>query len=207
MKKQMKKIFAVVMALTMVFAMSASAFATDDVITPSPVNYPLTAHVMIYAEGETVTDVNGTVHHTNAAYAEDDVVFNSAGTVFTQYLPAGTDTSGHQLNGYPTILDAICKLYVESNGSNDGLVMGWDSNPYEGPQGAYITTLFDNSTITTVSGLYRWEGYSWTIYLNDTTDTWDAETRTGKIPYYASNIQIQEDDQIYVLYEKNVETW
>ena len=104
-------------------------------------------------------------------------------------------------------MDAICKAYQNVNGPTAGISLGWDSNPSEGPEGAYLTTLFGNTTITTVSGLYRWEGYSWSIYLNETTDTWNANARSGKIPYYASNVQIQNGDTIYVMYENNVETW
>ena len=212
MKRQMKKGLAIVLALVMVFAMTATAFASDT-ITPVEVSYPMNVKVVMLAEGETVTDVSGVTHQITGVMemgndgAGVPVQFTSPfSTIFTSYLPTNPG-SAHQLNGYPTVMDAICKAYLNVNGPTAGISLGWDSNPSEGPEGAYLTTLFGNTTITTVSGLYRWEGYSWSIYLNETTDTWNANTRSGKIPYYASNVQIQNGDTIYVMYENNVETW
>ena len=211
-KRTMKKGLAIVLALIMVFAMTATAFASDT-ITPVEVSYPMNVKVVMLAAGETVTDVSGVTHQiTGVMEMGNDgtgvpVQFTSSfSTIFTSYLPTNPG-SAHQLNGYPTVMDAICKAYQNVNGPTAGISLGWDSNPSEGPEGAYLTTLFGNTTITTVSGLYRWEGYSWNIYLNGTTDTWNANTRSGKIPYYASNVQIQNGDTIYVMYENNVETW
>ncbi|MFR5858518.1 MAG: hypothetical protein ACLUJC_04740 [Clostridia bacterium] len=211
-KRTMKKGLAIVLALVMVFAMTATAFASDT-ITPVEVSYPMNVKVVMLAEGGTVTDVSGVTHQITGVMemGNDDtgvpVQFTSPfSTIFTSYLPTNPG-SAHQLNGYPTVMDAICKAYQNVNGPTAGISLGWDSNPSEGPEGAYLTTLFGNTTITTVSGLYRWEGYSWSIYLNETTDTWNANARSGKIPYYASNVQIQNGDTIYVMYENNVETW
>lgn len=195
------------MVLTMVFAMTATAFATET-ITPQPVTYPMNVNVWFIAFGDEVTDVSGTVHQTTYVEEYPEISFESPfTTIFTQYLPSAPAAGAHQLNGYPTVMDAICKAYLQANGSMSGFSIGWDSNPSEGPQGAYVNTLFNNSTITTVLGDYRWEGYSWNIYLNSTANTWNAATRTGKIPYYASNVQVKSGDTIYVMYEDNEETW
>lgn len=206
MKTNLKKVLSIVMILTMVFAMSATAFASQT-ITPQPVTYPINATVVFISEGDVVTDSTGDVHQTAAAYAEVPVTFTAPfTTVFTKYLNTVPASGAHQLEGYPTVMDAICQAYMQDNGSMSGFSIGWDSNPYEGPQGAYVNTIYGNSTITTVSGLYRWEGYSWSIYLN-VTDEWNEDAQTGKIPYYASNVQLHDNDIIYVLYEENVETW
>ena len=57
-KRTMKKGLAIVLALVMVFAMTATAFASDT-ITPVEVSYPMNVKVVMLAEGGTVTDVNG----------------------------------------------------------------------------------------------------------------------------------------------------
>ncbi len=205
-KRTMKKGLAIVLALMMVFSMSTFAFA-NTTITPQPVTYPVNVDVTIFAEEGNVTDVTGTSQTVNDVYVEDSITFTAPfTTVFTQYLSPNPG-SAHQLSGYPTVMDAICKAYQNAGGTAANITLGWDSNPSEGPQGAYISKLFGNSTITTVSGFYRWEGYSWVIYLNDTTKTWNEATRTGKIPYYASNVQIQSGDKVFVLFEQTEETW
>ena len=210
--KNFKKFLSIVMVLVMVFAMTATAFA-DDTITPEEVTYPMNVNVIMTATAATVTDVYGVTHQitgVNEVGTDEEgvpVQFTSPFTnVFLSYL--STDPGdGFQLRGYPTVMDAICKAYQNVNGSTSGISLGWDSYPYTGPQGAYLSTLFGNTTITTVSTSNRWEGYSWNLYLNEKTNTWNEEDREGKIPYYASNVQIMEGDTIYVAYELNVETW
>lgn len=206
--RNVRKVFAIVMALMLTFVMNVSMFAADDVITPKPVTYPLNVQVVFLAEGESITDVSGTVHKTNYVEEYEDVTFNEPFTnVFLQYLTDKPAAGAFLLEGYPTVMDAICQAYKQTGSLMNGFVIGWDGKPSQGPQGAYVTSLFGNSTITTVSGLYRWEGYSWSIYLNDTNEKWDENTRTGLIPCYASNVQLEEGDIIYVLYEKTEESW
>ena len=194
-----------VLSLTMVFGTAATSFAAETV-TPTPVTYPVKADVVFLSEGGEVTDVSGVKHQTTAVEKYESVTFTSPFTqVFTGPKFLNDTTVNFPLKGVPTVMDAICQAY-EQTGTTDTITLGWDAQPESGPAGAYVTTLFNNSTITTVSGLYRWEGYSWSIYLGDTKD-WDETAGEGKIPYYASNVQLHDGDRIYVVYEENEETW
>ena len=179
-----------VMAVAMVFATSATAFAGS--ITPVTPTYPISVNVQFEATEGTVTDINDVDHDIPAIAVSKTVEYASAGAFSTEFpVDAG---AVHELAGYPTVMDAIYNAYHQYSPSMAGFTMGWDT--YSTPNGAYITTLFNIGTIAESSTSNSWKGYSWSIYLNGTLTS-----------LYASNVQIKDGDVVRVVYQENTETW
>ncbi len=182
-----KKVLSLIMVLTLVLCASGSAFA----LTPVTPDYPIDVTVTFEAAQRTITDSQNVQHNIPAVNVEENVSY-AEGEFSTEFtVPSGAT---HELAGYPTVMDAMYNAYDQYDSSMDGFTMGWDT--YSNPNGAYVSTLFDIGTIATASGSNYWYGYSWSIYLNDEL-----------IDLYASNVQIEDGDEIKVEYEENNVTW
>lgn len=145
------------MILTMVFAMSATAFASN-----SGVNVT----VKMYGEPY-ITDI------ISAAEIED----SAAGA---SHLYSTTGASANVPNVGYTAADALIEAWYQfyelnSYGSNQ-IAYGWDNDPDEGDPGLYFETFDGVSSDAgnyyyvgmTSDGLYEyyWRGDSWTLYIN-----------------------------------------
>lgn len=162
MKKQIKKIFAVVMALTMVFAMSASAFAAESGVD-----------VTIKMDGE--------VAYPTVTVTADQIA-GHAGTNGHIYSTEGASAAVPKI-GY-TAADAMIEAWLQLNGSGvlleDEILTGWD-NSAEHP-GLFFTTYAGLSSDAGDYYLvesyqengktmykYYWRGYTWNLYINGST--------------------------------------
>lgn len=141
MKKNLRKVLAVVLALTMVFAMSANAFADTD-----SANETITVTVEFI-------DENGTV------YECTDVSFDTS--TFNAHLysiPANPGTAVITGNT-PTVMDATYKA-LQDLGMSSGMITGWDTEDSRG--GMYITKMLGLETATAAdTSATVWRGYAW----------------------------------------------
>ena len=121
MKRQMKKGLAIVLALVMVFAMTATAFAAD-------------------------SGVNVTVKMYGQTYITDTIsaaeISARAGSASHLYSTTGASASVPNV-GY-TAADALIEAWYQkynlSSYSDDQILIGWDNNPAVGAPGLYFTT-------------------------------------------------------------------
>ena len=187
-KLRNKRFMAVMLVALMVVSMSFTAFAGS--ITPVTPTYPMTITVQFEASAGTITDSNNVSHIIPAINVNKDVDFDSS---FTTQFPIETGAN-HELDGYPTVMDAIWDAYKQYDPTMSGLVMGWDT--YSTPNGAYLTDIFGIGTITQAATSNSWEGYSWSISLDG-----------APISLYASNVQVEDDNEILVEFVHSIETW
>lgn len=138
MKKNLKKILSIVMILTMVFAMSATAFASANQIIDVTVEF---------------IDENGSVYEVETV-SFDTNSFN--GHLYT--IPNNPGTAVITTNT-PTVMDATYKALQEL-GMSSGMITGWDTENSEG--GMYITKMLGLETETAAdTSTTVWRGYAW----------------------------------------------
>ena len=159
MKRQMKKGLAIVLALVMVFAMTATAFAAD-------------------------SGVNVTVKMYGQTYITDTIsaaeISARAGSASHLYSTTGASASVPNV-GYTAadaLIEAWYQYYNLSSYSDDQILIGWDNNPAVGAPGLYFTTYDGMSSDAgsyyyvgpTTDGKYEyyWRGNSWTLYIDNT---------------------------------------
>ncbi len=209
MKTAKRKIVSIIVGLTMLISsmiLSTVVASADTPVTPS---YPMQVSTVFTTTDapSSITDKwnqTHTVPYINFVY--DDATYTSP---FTTVIPGAT-TTNHWLLGYPTAMDDIYSCYGSLN-SNDytGWSSGWDTS--NTPNGAYVDEMFNLPEITTYYNATKkkWKGYSWQIYMNtySTADTWNPTTRTGKVPQYASNIQVFNGDVVVCRFMYTEETW
>lgn len=184
-----KKIFAVVLALTMVFSMTSAVFAD--------------------------TTLNSTVWFTYYGYelwTEDPVTTPMGNTVSqkpyftsTQAASSTINPLGNQTSIMDTILEAAANL-------NEDVITGVDLNPMYGDPGAYISQVgdlepwnqywvdFNDETDTWIAHSI---GEGWTAYVSS-----DGGSETEPTTYL-SRISLQDDDAIrfdFSYYEYEWET-
>ena len=158
-KRIMKKGLAIVLALVMVFAMTATAFAAD-------------------------SGVNVTVKMYGQTYITDTIsaaeISARAGSASHLYSTTGASASVPNV-GY-TAADALIEAWYQkynlSSYSDDQILIGWDNNPAVGAPGLYFTTYDGMSSDAgsyyyvgpTTDGKYEyyWRGDSWTLYIDNT---------------------------------------
>ncbi len=198
MKKTMRKIMIVVAAALMVMVMAVPSFA---------VSYPLSATVHFYSPSATVTQYGGTTVNVPYWNTGAMVTYQTGFTTnFTTAFPTPSGVTHQYEDVQPTVMDAIYDVYYYlNNNSNNGITIGWDGSST--PNGAYLYQLNGVSQIPEKIQSHYWKGYSWHIYLNGTSNSWNSSTRTGLIPYYASNMPLEDDDEIYVRFLESEETW
>lgn len=205
MKKTMSKIMIVITAALMVMMMAVPSFAD----TPS---YPMDVRVFFITTNapSTITDIGGVSHSISQMYVHNDTTYTSS---FTTVIP-GAYYPMHALMGVPTAMDAMYTCYGLRNSNNyTGWHSDWDT--VNTPNGAYVDKMFNIPEYTTAleynwnTHINTWKGYTWQIYLNTTStaNTWNSSTRKGKLPAYASNVQIQDGDKVYCRYMYTEESW
>ncbi len=158
--KNFKKILSIVMVLVMVFAMTATAFAT---------NSGVTVNVLMYGDS-TEPYISQTISAAEiAGYAQG---------ASHLYSTTGASSSVPSI-GY-TAADALYGAWYKSNNGiapdSDQVNIGWDNNPEEGLPGAYFT-VYDGMSADagtyyyvgmTADGKYEyyWRGDSWNLYID-----------------------------------------
>ena len=174
-KRTMKKGLAIVLALVMVFAMTATAFATaDDSMTVTVECYNLSDYGTPVSEYHQVTiDPNNFTRVYNIPSNVSSDVITSANT--------------------PTVMDAVAQALGLTNAD-----IPWDmpenSTVYIG---GYLPTLCGLSTVTAAdSTSTTWRGYAWMYSL----DFYTAET-PSYINLYATNVALEDGMKIVWTYD------
>lgn len=191
MKKTLRKLAIVFAAALMVMMMAVPSFA---------VTYPLKTTVYFYSQGGNVTQYGGDIISVPAVSTGAQVTYQTGFT--TNYVipfPAPTGAYNPYTGVQPTVMDAVYDTYYALNNySNTGINIGWDT--VNTPNGAYADKIWNINEITEDIGYSQgqnyWTGYAWHIYKNGTP-----------ISQYASNVTIQNNDVIYVIYEESTEYW
>lgn len=217
MKTAKRRIISIIMGLTLLitamFATTISASAVT--ITPVTPSYPMQVSTVFTTTDapSIITDMAGTPHYIPYYnFIFNDVNYTSS---FATVIP-GANSTIHALWGYPSAMDAIYSCYgIRNSGNYTGWHSGWDTSASADPKGAYVDKMFGLPQITLSytydwdTGEGTWKGYSWQIYMNtySTADTWDASTKTGKLPYYASDIQVGDGDVVVCRFMYTEEEW
>ncbi len=198
MKKTMRKIMIVFVAALMVMMMAVPSFA---------VTYPLSTTVYFYAQGGNVTQYGGDIISVPAINTGAQVTYQTGFTTnFTTAFPTPSGVTHQYEDVQPTVMDAIYDVYYYLNNySNNGITIGWDGSST--PNGAYLYQLNGVSQIPEIIQSNYWKGYSWHIFLNQVTNSWNGTTRKGLIPYYASNMPLQDGDKVYVRFLESEQSW
>jgi hypothetical protein len=193
--KIMRRLALAFAAAVMVMMMAAPSFAETITANVHFITYN-TSNTTIYDKWDqaySITAKNVTVPVT---YDTDNFSTVIPGATSSNHQYYGTDTTP----ATPTVMDAIYTAYLTTNGSSTGWASYWDTS--SNPKGAYIYTAFGNPQVTTVLDYHNWAGYTWLLYLNTTSlsSSWNSTTRTGMLPYYGSNVVLEDEDDIYVRY-------
>ena len=208
MKTAKRRIISIIIGLTMLLSMMVMSTVVASADTPVTPTYPMQVSTVFMTTDapSSIVDKWNQTHTIPTISTYDDVTYTST---FSTVIPGATNTN-HWLLGYPTAMDAIYSCYGSLN-LNDytGWNSGWDT--VNTPNGAYVDKMFNVPEITTYYNATKkkWKGYSWQIYMNtySTANSWNASTRTGKIPQYASNIQVQNGDVVVCRFMYTEETW
>ena len=140
MNRKFKKGLAIVLALVMVFAMTATAFAG----TNSTINYTVE---FAYGDNYEIYEGNFDDSFTRTAYSTD-------GKVGTAIIRTNT----------PTILDATYAGLDDVAPASE-VIIGWDTVDPRG--GAYVTKMLGQQTETAAdSSSTEWRGWAWKYYIN-----------------------------------------
>lgn len=221
-----KKIISFILVLTMVFAMSATAFAGEGDTAASTfvtsASAPISTVVTILSE-----DPNNPSDPA-IELGTSTVAINNPDSFTTQFsVPTG---AAHQYAGKATVLDALMMACASDDIGVpvEASDIGWDT--YQTPNGAYVSSYFGQSTVTVdsnysnVPGESYWTGYSWVIRVNGqvlkrgadgvTLVAADPDTLVTA-PYYASNQLLnnpvtggyQQVNSIEFSYELSTTTW
>lgn len=154
--KSLRRIIAVLMAMTMVFAMSTSVFAADNGV-----------NVKVQMGGETYIE--------DTISAADIEGYTNGNAHLYSMEGASSDVPSI---GY-TATDALYCVWAKANGKlpdADQVNIGWDNNPKEGQPGAYFT-VYDGASADAGSyyyvGMksngeyeYYWRGDTWNLYID-----------------------------------------
>ena len=206
-KRVLSIVFSLVLIMSTMFAVTFNASATT---------YPIGATVHFITTGvpSTITIIGGETKTIDQYNITKTISYTDS---FATVIPGAT-TSNHGLMGTPSGLDAIYSCYGKARGTNTNPVYtgwnnGWDTD--NTPSGSYVDKMFDipqytkSITYNWTTHLNTWDGYAWLIFVNtDQLDfSWDDENRTGLLPYYASNFELQDGDVIYCRYLHVQESW
>lgn len=228
-KRTMKKGLAIVLALVMVFAMTATAFAS----TSGTVN------VKFYVP-EKYADLGETYHYlthdgytyygqrADAITSANVNVYELAGTVNLANMtaPAVTLPQGFQglYNTGGNVFDVIYNFAVTQKGqtvteypiTTGDFVYGFDTPSYTETgaraDGIFINKLSGNGTnaLDTDNATY-WVGYNWSFYAvpNSAAASFNPlnPDETYKSKLYTNNVNAADGYTYYMIYEYNEEYW
>lgn len=175
-KRTMKKGLAIVLALVMVFSMSAVAFAgTNETITVTV---------------EFIDAQYGTVYEVVEDIEFNTATFNRAAHNPT-YDPIGKPGTAVITDNTPTVLDATFKALGMLNQTQGDIVYGWDDAQTDPRGGAYITEMLGLQTETALDTSETvWRG-----------NTWNYEIGYVDADLYASNVALEDGMVISWWYE------
>lgn len=135
---KLRKLTAILMALVMIFALSATAFATENTgntVTVKFTQYCSETEDGIYSwtpgSGYDLFDTNSTVLVNTETL--NGISLSSCKAEY--YLP-----SDHQMRNTVSVLDVVIAALKENNHS---IVAGWDAYPEDGLPGGYIYNIDD----------------------------------------------------------------
>ena len=194
--------------IALVIVMTATTTGAFADITPITPTYPMEVSTVFMTTDapSSITDKWGQTYTIPSISTYDDVTYTSS---FSTVIPGATSTN-HCLLGYPTAMDDIYSCYGSLN-LND--YTGWRNvwYTYYTPSSSYIEKMFNVPEIITYYNANKRiiKGYAWMIFMNtySTANSWNASTRTGKLPLYANNVQIFDGDVVVCRYMYFEETW
>ena len=165
-KRTMKKGLAIVLALVMVFSMSAVAFAgTNETISVTV---------------EFIDAKYGTVYEVVENVEFNTATFNRSAGIPT-YDPIGKPGTAIIASNTPTVLDATCKALGMLNQTQNDIVIGWDDAVLDPRGGAYITEMLGLQTETAADTSETvWRGNVWKYQIGYT-----------EADLYASNVALE----------------
>lgn len=231
MKKFMRKGFAIVMALTMVFAMSVSAFAdtagtaTMKYYIPTSYTNELTSEVKVPTIPSYYTD--SSVSGMKGVSAEVDLSGITGWLVTPPENFQGLYNYDSSVPYIPTVFDVLYaggtskgETAGEDGTANKSMTYGFDTYSYSESgvpmHGIYFGKLSNLSTDTFDSyydpadGSGYWMGYSWSLYAvpaSETNFNPAAPDATYKTDLYANNIAAADGYTYYMIFEYNEEMW
>ena len=198
--KNSKKLVSILLALVLVFSISAVAFADW--------TYPQTSTGTVTVMFTTGCSTNNNGTNTWNGYDEDvnylldgdDVTIESLNNCSKPYVPNGVT---NPMGNTPSVMDAI--LASQPNYDFD---YDWDYSPWSGPQGAYIHNV-ENQTLasnyTEIGGVHHSWGTGFVVILeypngqNDPIMVFPSE--------YVSNVPLADGMTIYVDLSAYDYTW
>ena len=206
--KTAKKLVVLMVVLAMVFALSTTAFAasvangTVDVTLLVPKSYvhPQTG-ITVNIPKPDVNYISSTAHPGYWEYTETEI-------------PLSTVSHFNNHTGSTTVFDVLFEVITDTNYKGESFaeegyettstqfVYGYDSNPWSGNPGWYITRLSGLETDEIASyysetiGNSYWAGLSWAMYCNSTL-----------LNGYASNVTAAAGNTYSMIYEYSYQIW
>ena len=205
MKKQMKKVLAIMLALVMVFAMTATAFAgtnTTGSVTVSVMQNSFNTSGNYVGNGGATpvgTDEDGNsiyvVNYTVPISTVESYIENGYKYV---YLPEDVDDP---MDGEASVLDAII-VALDMNGVTD-IDAGWDNTnlpEYGLTPGGYINNINSDARVTNTVTYFQGEnGNKWGRSIGSGWNiAYGIGSTLSKASVYASNIELENGMNIII---------
>lgn len=236
MKKNFRKVLSVVMILTMVFAMTATAFA-DTTGTVNVKFYVPKKYADLKGNYQQLNNTGYTLYGQKADVVTEEAVdvYEYAGTVDLATIAHPSvdlpDGFAGLYNDNGNAFDAIYNLavnkkgetvakYGESGADSASFVYGFDMPSYTESgaraDGIFINKLSGNGTAALdynygAAGESYWLGYSWSFYVvpKDAAATFDPlnPDATYKSDLYQNNVNAADGYTYYMIYEYNEQYW
>ena len=202
--KTVKKITALLFVLTLLFTLSATAFATTG-----------TASVQFYVPAGVVTIPSGYSYagldsNNTPWFSYSNTANLTAITSCPVTVPSGFQGAVLPGTGYvDTVFDALYYVAVTVKGESVGSEFIYGFDTYNTPNGIYIDTLSGIGTIT-VSSTYNpstghgsWAGYSWNMYVVPSGASFNPlNPNTAYLAsLYANNIAAAKGETYYMILE------
>lgn len=204
--KTAKKLTALLIVLTLLFALSAPVYAYTGTVTAvfiMPDSYVdssgVTQNIAPMEFTANQYYVHDTTNHTYT-YTLPNINLSQIAVAANQHAPST-----------PTLFDVIYHAAVTVRGETSvAFDYGYNSNPWTGDPGYYINRISGLQTITVDSndsliiGNSFWEGYSWALYCVNGSG---APTSSDLVSVYASNQAAMNGQTIYMIFEYSYQSW